>query len=162
MKNISLKIFPAAVMIAGCLLFSITGNSQDKKLPDGTIVYSDGTKRLPNGTIIYKDGNTRKNGNNNFPSNNGVITLPDGTMVYPDGSRRYPKEGKRGGRKNKGNNGQWLPPGQAKKIYGGSAKDYAPGQQKKWKGKDRDDDDHDNNQNHDNDKRHGKGHKDND
>lgn len=26
-----------------------------------------------------------------------------------------------------------LPPGQAKKIYGGSAKDYAPGQQKKHK-----------------------------
>jgi hypothetical protein len=26
-----------------------------------------------------------------------------------------------------------LPPGQAKKIYGGSAKDYAPGQQKKNK-----------------------------
>lgn len=24
-----------------------------------------------------------------------------------------------------------LPPGQAKKVYGGSAKDYAPGQQKK-------------------------------
>lgn len=24
-----------------------------------------------------------------------------------------------------------LPPGQAKKIYGGSARDYAPGQQKK-------------------------------
>jgi hypothetical protein len=26
-----------------------------------------------------------------------------------------------------------LPPGQAKKIYGGNAKDYAPGQQKKKK-----------------------------
>ena len=26
-----------------------------------------------------------------------------------------------------------LPPGQAKKIYGGSARDYAPGQQKKNK-----------------------------
>ncbi|KUY31366.1 hypothetical protein [Elizabethkingia ursingii] len=25
-----------------------------------------------------------------------------------------------------------LPPGQAKKIYGGSAKDYAPGQRKKY------------------------------
>ena len=27
-----------------------------------------------------------------------------------------------------------LPPGQAKKIYGGSAKDYAPGQVKKRRG----------------------------
>ncbi len=32
-------------------------------------------------------------------------------------------------RYNNGNNG--MPPGQAKKIYGGSAKDYAPGQRKK-------------------------------
>lgn len=28
-------------------------------------------------------------------------------------------------------NGKSLPPGQAKKVYGGSATDYAPGQQKK-------------------------------
>ncbi|AQW90559.1 quinol oxidase subunit 4 [Elizabethkingia anophelis] len=32
-------------------------------------------------------------------------------------------------RYNNGNHG--MPPGQAKKIYGGSAKDYAPGQRKK-------------------------------
>ncbi|MDV4070099.1 quinol oxidase subunit 4 [Elizabethkingia anophelis] len=32
-------------------------------------------------------------------------------------------------RYNNGNNG--MPPGQAKKIYGGSSKDYAPGQRKK-------------------------------
>ncbi|PKF75918.1 quinol oxidase subunit 4 [Chryseobacterium sp. PMSZPI] len=31
-------------------------------------------------------------------------------------------------------NGNRLPPGQAKKIYGGSAKDYAPGQVKKRNG----------------------------
>nr|WP_228441097.1 quinol oxidase subunit 4 [Chryseobacterium phosphatilyticum] len=31
-------------------------------------------------------------------------------------------------------NGNKLPPGQAKKIYGGSAKDYAPGQVKKRNG----------------------------
>ncbi|WP_442878552.1 quinol oxidase subunit 4 [Chryseobacterium sp.] len=30
-----------------------------------------------------------------------------------------------------GNRAKPLPPGQAKKIYGGSAKDYAPGQVKK-------------------------------
>lgn len=29
------------------------------------------------------------------------------------------------------NNGRHLPPGQAKKIYGGETKDYAPGQRKK-------------------------------
>lgn len=32
-----------------------------------------------------------------------------------------------------------LPPGQAKKIYGGSARDYAPGQMKKGENDDRDD-----------------------
>ncbi|AZA80148.1 quinol oxidase subunit 4 [Chryseobacterium sp. G0186] len=31
----------------------------------------------------------------------------------------------------RGNGAKPLPPGQAKKIYGGSAKDYAPGQVKK-------------------------------
>lgn len=130
-KNYS-KLLVSALMIAGCLL-AAKGNSQDRKLPDGTIVYSDGTRRLPNETIIYKDGT---NGNNNDNRNNsGTVTLPDGTVIYPDGSRRYPNDDRRNGvRKNRRNNGQWLPPGQAKKIYGGSAKDYAPGQQKKWKG----------------------------
>ncbi|MBV8327570.1 quinol oxidase subunit 4 [Chryseobacterium sp.] len=33
-----------------------------------------------------------------------------------------------------GNGAKKLPPGQAKKIYGGSAKDYAPGQVKKNNG----------------------------
>ena len=33
-----------------------------------------------------------------------------------------------------GNRAKTLPPGQAKKIYGGSAKDYAPGQVKKRSG----------------------------
>ncbi|MCW3108723.1 MAG: hypothetical protein JWQ09_3229 [Segetibacter sp.] len=129
MKNNNSKILISAYLIAGCLLLAVQGNSQTRKLPDGSIVYSDGTRRLPNGTVIYKGGNV---GNNN--NNGGSITLPDGSVVYPDGSRRYPNGGKRNdGRMNRRNNGEWLPPGQAKKIYGGSAKDYAPGQQKKWK-----------------------------
>jgi len=33
-----------------------------------------------------------------------------------------------------GHRAKTLPPGQAKKIYGGSAKDYAPGQVKKRRG----------------------------
>lgn len=33
-----------------------------------------------------------------------------------------------------GNRAKTIPPGQAKKIYGGSAKDYAPGQVKKRSG----------------------------
>nr|WP_315032196.1 quinol oxidase subunit 4 [uncultured Chryseobacterium sp.] len=35
---------------------------------------------------------------------------------------------------NSGSQGNKIPPGQAKKIYGGSAKDYAPGQVKKRNG----------------------------
>ena len=35
---------------------------------------------------------------------------------------------------NNGYQAKKLPPGQAKKIYGGSAKDYAPGQVKKRNG----------------------------
>lgn len=74
-------------------------------------------------------------GNNN--GNNGVYRSSDGTVyrqgeiyrdrngnVYQNGKiiRNYPVATKT------------LPPGQAKKIYGGSAKDYAPGQVKKRNG----------------------------
>jgi len=135
MKNNSKKVFSAFVVAVG-LLIAVDANSQDRRLPDGTVVYSDGTRRLPNGTVIYKGGNNGTVGTNYPASTAGqVITLPDGTVVYPDGSRRYPNNDRRNHRRdNNNNNRQWLPPGQAKKIYGGSAKDYAPGQQKKWKG----------------------------
>lgn len=140
MKNNTVKLF-TAVFVAVGLLTAVDGNSQDRRLPDGTIIYGDGTRRLPNGTVIYKGGNNGTVGTN-YPASTGgqVITLPDGTVVYPDGSRRYPNDDRRDDdrrfKRGKGrNNGGWLPPGQAKKIYGGSAKDYAPGQQKKWKGK---------------------------
>lgn len=129
MENTYLKKGMFAVLTAGALLLAIEGNSQVRKLPDGSIVYSDGTRRLPNGTIIYKDNN------GNIGKNTGnVITLPDGTVIYPDGSRRYPNDDRRYEDRRNVRNGKWLPPGQAKKIYGGSAKDYAPGQQKKWNG----------------------------
>lgn len=139
MKKIKSKIFFTACLITGCLLVASDAHSQDRRLPDGTIVYSDGTRRLPNGTIIYKGGN---NGDaNNYPNNGGVITLPDGSVIYPDGSRRDRNDDRRYDRRNRNrnNNREWMPPGQAKKVYGGSARDYAPGQQKKWKGRDDDD-----------------------
>lgn len=139
MKNNNSKVIIGACLIASCLLSTIQGNSQTRKLPDGTIVYSDGTRRLPNGTVIYKDGTNGTYTNNNNNRNIGTaVSLPDGTVIYPDGSRRYPNDGRRNnghvGHHNNRENQGWLPPGQAKKIYGGSAKDYAPGQQKKWKG----------------------------
>ncbi len=121
MKNCKCKIFISACIVATSLLLSVNSFSQTKKLPDGTIVYGDGTKKLPNGTVIYKDGTTRERGT--------TVTLPNGTVKLPEGSERSPKERKHVRR----SRSKWLPPGQAKKIYGGSATNYAPGQQKKLK-----------------------------
>jgi hypothetical protein len=135
MKPNKIKALIPAVMIAGFCLASLAGISQDRKLPDGTMVYGDGTRKLPNGTVIYKGGSV-----GNGTGNNGTsVTLPDGSVVLPDGSRTYPRD-----RDYKRRNGKGLPPGQAKKIYGGKAKDYAPGQQKKYKNKNKEwkDDNH--------------------
>lgn len=57
-------------------------------------------------------------------------------VPYPSGDNTYPREGQRDGVvtiiRTGNNNYEHLPPGQAKKKYGGkSAKVYAPGQQKK-------------------------------
>jgi hypothetical protein len=105
-------------IIIAALLLSVNSFGQERKLPDGTIVYPDGTRRLPNGTVIHKGGRIGEKGT--------TVSLPDGSVVLPDGTRRYPNDRRNGGRRN----GKWLPPGQAKKIYGGSARDYAPGHQK--------------------------------
>lgn len=125
MKSIKIKFLLAVCMVAISGIFS-NASAQERKLPDGTIIYSDGTKRLPNGTIIYKDGTKVENRNTN-------VILPDGTVIYPERSRRIPRRVDNDNRRN-------LPPGQAKKVYGGRAKDYAPGQQKKLKKHDDNDD----------------------
>jgi hypothetical protein len=129
MKKIKSKVILPGFIVAAFFLIAADANSQYKKLPDGSIVYSDGTRRLPNGTVIYKGGTN----NNGTANNNGTISLPDGSVIYRDGTRGYPNSKKIHHHARRNNSG-WLPPGQAKKIYGGSAKDYAPGQQKKWKG----------------------------
>jgi hypothetical protein len=116
MTRYGLKQTIGAVLSIGFLLFCFKGYSQERKLPDGSIVYSDGTRRLPNGTIIYKGGNVA-----GYPT---IINVPGSTPIYP-----HPPERKHV------NRAGWLPPGQAKKIYGGTARQYAPGQQKKWHGK---------------------------
>ncbi len=97
------------------LLASITPGFAQKRLPDGTIVYGDGSRKLPNGTIVYPNGSTR--------NTRGINRTIDG-ILHPN--RNYPVNTDRRGNNNRNN----LPPGQAKKIYGGSAKDYAPGHNK--------------------------------
>lgn len=143
MKINNIKKWVPAIMMAGSLLFSVAAFSQTKKLPDGTVVYENGNKKLPNGTIIRKDGSILKTGGQRWP---------DGTVKVPGEERTYSKRRTNRHR----SSGRSLPPGQAKKRYGGEAKDYAPGQQNKWKknknGKKREheheDNDNDHNSNH--------------
>ena len=105
-------------------------------------------------------GNTNPGNNypNNYPNNNGdVYRAGDGAVygrneVYRDRNGNVYQSGRvirqgdvngqpgilgRNGNQTvyyPNNNQRRLPPGQAKKIYGGSAKDYAPGQLKKRNG----------------------------
>ena len=120
---------------------AVSGNSfAQTRLPDGTVVYSDGTVRLPNGQVRYPN---KTNGTTypadypdystgRYPStatrqSDGSIIYPDGRIVYPDGTIRYPD----GRVYSRTNNSRWMPPGQAKKMYGSkSATTYAPGYNK--------------------------------
>jgi hypothetical protein len=81
------------------------------------VTRQDGSRQWPDGTIQYPDGTTR---------------YPDGAVRYPDGRMSYPRNQRNtsyGNNNNNCNHGN-LPPGQAKKIYGGHAKDYAKGRGK--------------------------------
>lgn len=141
MKKKSIKWLIAIFVI------SITAYSQNsfaqavtKRLPDGTVVYSDGTIRLPNGQVRYPNNTNGTTYPSNYPNyqtrryprvasrqSDGSIIYPDGRIVYPDGTVRYPD----GRVYSPANNSRWIPPGQAKKMYGSkSARDYAPGHNK--------------------------------
>lgn len=79
-----------------------------KQRRQGPVVETDGTTRYPDGTIVYPDGTVR------YP--NGRVERND---RYPDFDRREERHSCC--------HGCGLPPGQAKKSYGGHAKDYAKG-----------------------------------
>ena len=101
MKKTIYKILLPAFFLATLSLASQDGISQNRKLPDGTIVYPDGSRKLPNGTVINKRGTvTRKNKD---------VRFPGGQVVWKEG--RNPNERRRETRRN----GKWMPPGQAKK-----------------------------------------------
>jgi hypothetical protein len=109
------------------------GNTTVRTLPDGSVIYPDGTIHHPNGVYTYPKNRTQR-----YPD--GRVLYPDGTVRYPDGRVLNPN----GGVVNRNNvyrypqNGRWLPPGQAKKLYGKkSAREFAPGQRKKLNGNDR-------------------------
>jgi hypothetical protein len=115
------------------------------RLPDGTVVYPDG--RTEQGSTARK-GTRQRDGSIIYPD--GRVRLPDGRVKYPDGTVRFPNS------RNK--NVKRLPPGQAKKVYGGRATDYAPGQIKDKKNR-HDDDDRRHRDHDDDDDDHGKGKK---
>lgn len=112
MKNV-LKIFALSSLIlvlASCgTANDIYGNNPNNRYPN-----SNGTVYRANDGQVYRRGDVYRDRNGNVYQNGRIIRTGN---VY--GNKRN------------------LPPGQAKKIYGGSAKDYAKGQQKKrsnqWK-----------------------------
>lgn len=81
------------------------------------------------------------NNNGNYPTNGKVYRTNDGNVyrqgeIYRDRNGNVYQNGRiiQSGDRTyypNANNARRLPPGQAKKIYGGKAKDYAPGQVKK-------------------------------
>lgn len=117
MKKTIWKLMASILFVATLSVATEQSLAQNKKLPDGTIVYPDGSRKLPNGTVINKSGTVLKK-NNNYPKDPVIRRNGDNRNVRKH--RRY-------------TNRTHLPPGQAKKVYGGSATDYAPGQQKKWR-----------------------------
>ena len=78
------------------------------------VVRQDGSRQWPDGTIQYPNGTTR---------------YPDGAVRYPDGRMTYPRNQRNDNWGNNNNNNcvHNMPPGQAKKKYGGHARDYAKG-----------------------------------
>ena len=144
-------------LIALCLMVSAFISPRvfsQTRLPDGTIINRDGSKHLPNGTTVYPDGTIIwKDGSRHYPKgakpNTGDKTING--ILYPNNN--YPVYNKKHSGRN--NNGQWLPPGQAKKRYGGEAKDYAPGHNKGRGNWNRGNEDNENDQGE---RGHGKGH----
>ncbi len=114
MKNKTIKWL--AVLVISIAAFSQNGFAQTevKRLPDGTIIYSDGSIRRPNGEMKYP-----KNNGTNYPTvryprgtrqQDGSVIYPDGSVKYPDGSVRYPNGTVKYPNNRDNNNQQGLPP----------------------------------------------------
>lgn len=80
------------------------------RAPDGTVYRRGDVYRDRNGNV-YENGRVVRTGD--VYGQPGILGGRTGQVYYPDANRRN------------------LPPGQAKKIYGGQATDYAKGQVKK-------------------------------
>ncbi len=90
---------------------NIFGNTSNRP-----VVRQDGSRQWPDGTIQYPDGTTR---------------YPDGAIRYPNGTMSYPRNQRNDNRHyDNCNQRSNLPPGQAKKVYGGHARNHAKGRNK--------------------------------
>jgi hypothetical protein len=111
MKNIYFSI----ALFSFVLLASVTPGYAQRRLPDPPVIHPGGPRNLPNRPIDFPKRPNR--------DTRGVNRTID-RILHPN--RNYPVNTHRRRYDNRRN----LPPGQAKKIYGGSAKDYAPGHNK--------------------------------
>ncbi|MGA9212869.1 MAG: hypothetical protein WBY99_09275, partial [Kaistella sp.] len=112
-----------AITLSSC---STTQNPYGNNYPNNGTVYRTNDGQVYRRGDIYRDrnGNVYQNGRiirtGDVYGQPGILGRNGNKTIY------YPNQ-----------NRQNLPPGQAKKIYGGSAKDYAKGQQNKrnnqWK-----------------------------
>ena len=145
MNNLSKILLGAglAVTLASCgAVQDQYGNNGNNYPNNGNNYPNNGTN---NGTVyrandgqVYRRGEVYRDRNGNVYQNGRVVRTGDvygrPGILSKNGNQTvyYPNQNKRN-----------LPPGQAKKIYGGHAKDYAKGQQNKrnnqWKKYDDDD-----------------------
>lgn len=113
-----------AVTLASCSSQNTSGNHYPADYPNNG--NNRGTVYRANDGVTYRRGEVYRDRNGNVYQNGRIIRVGDvygrpgilgknQTVYYPNQNRHH------------------LPPGQAKKIYGGEAKYYAKGQQKKNK-----------------------------
>lgn len=135
MKNLFKILISTGLMVlvtaCGAVQDPYRNNDQNRngnvyRANDGVVYRRGEVYRDRNGTV-YQNGRVIKTGD--VYGNPGILTgNRNGDIYYPRNNRRN------------------LPPGQAKKVYGGKATDYAKGQQKKrnnqWKKYDHDRDNH--------------------
>lgn len=128
MKNYIKIIFGASILFATASCAATdpyAGNNypnSGNNYPNAGNYPNQGVYRAGDGTV-YRQGDVYRDGNGNVYQNGRVIRTRDIAnnpgILQRGGGEVYQRRN--------------LPPGQAKKIYGGEAKDYAKGQQKKKK-----------------------------
>jgi hypothetical protein len=104
---------------------------QPQTMPDGSVRHPDGTIQYPDGTIVHSDGTVR------YPNGKTAGNQSQNRKPVYRNERQHPQN-------NGCNNACNMPPGQAKKKYGGNARDYAHAKKNCKKGRNGKFDDEDN------------------